>query len=54
MADKTKAEEIAEDLKEIEKELESEKETSNILGEDSDLQQEKKTYINFICCQLSV
>ena len=54
MADKIKVEEIAEDLKEIEKELETEKSTSNILGEDSDLQQEKKTYINFFCCQLSV
>ena len=53
MADKIKAEEIAEDLKEIEKQLEQDK-IPNILGEDSGLQQEKKTYINLFFCQISV
>ena len=63
MSEKTKPEEISEkiaeeishDLKEIEKELEIEKNNNEkILEEDSELQQEKKTYINLYFCQISI
>ena len=57
MSEKTKAEEISEeisqDLKEIEKELGKDN-RQKILEEDSELQQEKKTYINLYFCQISI
>ena len=57
MSEKTKPEEITEeisqDLKEIEKEL-GKNHNERILEEDSDLQQEKKTYINLYFCQISI
>ena len=53
MTEKTKSEKINDSLKEIEKDLEKGEESA-ILGEDSSLQQEKKTYINLYFCQMSV
>ena len=53
MVDKTKSDEINNNLSDFEKNLEdNEKERFNI--DDSGLQQEKKTYINLYICQLSV
>ena len=58
MSEKTKPEEISEeiskDLKELEKELGKEKKNyEKIIEEEEDLQQEKKTYINLYFCQIS-
>ena len=53
MVNKNKTSEISEGLKELEKEFE-ENEKSTRLTEETSLQQEKKTYINLIFCQLSV
>ena len=53
MVDKTKSDEINNNLSDFEKNLEdNEKERINI--DDSSLQQEKKTYINLYICQISV
>jgi len=53
MTDKTNSEEIASNLKDMEKELEENKKET-ILEEGSELQQEKKTYINLFFCQITV
>ena len=55
MSEKFKSEEIAKGLEEIEKEINEQKKDEKIVGEAEDeLQQEKKTYINLLFCQISV
>ena len=53
MTEKTNEEEISKNLREMQKELEESK-NENMINEVSDLQQEKKTYINLLFCQISV
>jgi hypothetical protein len=57
MVDKTKSDEINNNLSDFEKNLEKnieDNEKESINTDDSGLQQEKKTYINLYICQLSV
>ena len=53
MSEKTNEEEISRNLREMQKELE-ENQKENMISEENDLQQEKKTYINLLFCQISV
>ena len=53
MTEKTNEEEISKSLREMQKELEENKD-EHIINEGNDLQQEKKTYINLLFCQISI
>ena len=53
MSEKTNEEEISRSLREMQKEFDESK-NENMINEENDLQQEKKTYINLLFCQISV